>query len=1025
MEIDKNEKLMLGIVLLITGVFFFHNIPPDMGDDAITDGISAMLINRAHDTGMSAYEVFKEASQSAGSGSRMLGPGAFKFMGLGTPFWTALLAIAQKLFGVTSFWQLFLASLVGFFTVIVTYYAGKTMYGRTVGFLSALLLGSSLFFVIQTRTASGFLAIAPLMAILAAYLFYTAHKTKDRKYLWYCGLALGLSFFNGYPLSFLIIPILGFFFLWNFRFGSFLRNFTKVRTIWKQSIDGSGESALLGLRDYITMAIVAISLFMLLTVAWSLYANVPAMDTYNEISGPRTFQHLRLNSIDALISQKGTGYFGLTWLPQTTEWKIATEKRSWKVIFLEMDPWDSLQGVHNQQQLAGRPMVAPFATIFFFTGIFVMLWRRSMADKLCLVWLGVTKFSFTFASGFVPRALMIAAPVIYLTAALGLVWVFQFMEKRIGGIYLREEKLRKVLLVLFAGGLLFTVYATYGEVFHEYYRMDANIERFVGTNEIGRYIGENYNNNDTILVLGEFMVIPYDAIFLYTSGKPYNVLYWWDDLLLGKLGGSGPTGTVSPKLNEWEKEILKNNTEIIYVFGTGARYNKIPGWNLYDQVPWPQFKELHPDLQPVKRTYFSNGIPASEIYVVNRSTPRNNYLSIKNSNHGLEFYSSSDDHVNFIKIRGGGKNSSISIGNSSFTVPMDILPSMEVFLTFDKNSRILFEPLIESKDYEKDIFEQKNLTFTAGAGRSFLELDGSSAYLIYKIESPFKIERLDIRSNPRVFNDRKKKNAISAYYSTDNKSYKRIYEVRSIGNSDWANYRDQVTGNTWNNGIYDRETYHVIYPDSNIVFIKFSFEGYPGETQLWSRKEGNHWLMFDAVVDTSSMNKLEVKSGLNTVKAWLAAQGEVTIATEEAKIIPKVLEAEYLPSSTGVLEEGVHLSNGMVRRANRSTNPAGYIVYGPGIPLYVPGIYNAHFRMAVLNNTIKEDVARIEVVEGSDVLEKRELKGTDFSKASNKSWEYQDFYLKFNTDGKKDMQYRVYFERGEGLWVDYIEVSKE
>lgn len=1020
MEIDKNEKLMLGIVLLIAGVFFFHNIPGDMGDDAISDGISAMLINRAHDSGMSAYDVFKEASQSAGSGGRMLSPAAFKFMGFGTPLWTALLAIAQKLFGVTSFWQLFLASLVGFLTVIVTYYAGKTMYGRAVGFLSALLLGSSLFFVIQTRTASGFLAIAPLMAILAAYLFYTAHKTKDRKYLWYCGLALGLSLFNGYPLSLAIIPILGFFFIWNFGFRSFFRNFTRVKRIWKESIDGGEESALLGLRDYLIMVLLAVFLFMALTVTWSMYANIPALDTYNKISGDRTLGQIGIHNLNDIISQKGTGYFGNTWLPQTTEWKIATEKRSWKVIFVEMDPWDSLQGVHDQQQLAGRPMVAPFATIFFFAGIIVMLWRRSMADKLCLVWLGVTKFAFTLPMGFVPRALMIAAPVIYLTAAVGLVYSFQLLEKKIGSMHSSEEKVRKVLLVLFVGGLLFTVYTTYGEVFHEYYGMDANIERFVGTNEVSRYISENSNPNDTVLVLGEIMAVPYDAIFLYTSGKPYKVLYWWDDVLLGKLGGRGPSGTIAPKLDAWEKEILRNDSEIIYVFGVGGRYNKIPGWNLYDQPPWTEFEELHPGIEPVKRTYFSNGIPSSVVYVVNRSTPRNNYLTLR-SKPDSEFYSSSDDNISFIKIRGGGKNSSISIGNSSFTMPMDIPPSMEVSITFDKNSRILFEPLIESKDYEKEIFEQKNLTFTAGAGRSFLELDGSSAYLIYKIESPFKIERLDIRTNPRVFNDRKKKNAISAYYSTDNKSYKRIYEVRSIGNSDWANYRDQVTGNTWHNGIYDRETYDVIYPDSNIVYIKFSFEGYPGETQLWSRKEGNHWLMFDAVVDTSSLKKLEVKKGLNTVRTWLAAPGEVTVAMENAKIMPKVLEAEYLPSSTGVLEDGGHLSNGRARRANVSIHPAGYIVYGPGIPLYAPGIYNARFRMAVQNNTIKEDVARIEVVEGSDILEEREIKGTNFSK----TWEYQDFYLKFNTDGKKDMQYRVYFERGEGLWVDFIEVNKE
>lgn len=1019
MNIDKKEAeaVLLAGVVLVALLFFFHNIPQDMGDDAISDAISAMLINRAHDTGDSAYKVFEDASKSAGSGGRYLIPNSFKFMGFGTPFWTALLALAQRAFGVTSFWQLFLASLVGFLTVIVTYLAGKAMYGRAVGLLSALLLGSSLFFVIQTRSASGFLAIIPLMTTLVAYLFYTAHKRKDERYLWYSGLALGLALFNGYPPTLLIIPILGFFFLWNFGFRSFFRNFTKIKAIWGRSIDG-GEK-LVGLREYLFMAVLAVSLFMTLTVAWSMYANVPSLDTFSMIKGPRTMGELGIQSFDELIQWKGSKHFTVTWLPNSREWKIAMEKRFWRIIFLEMDPWESLQGVHGQQQLFGRPMVAPFATVFFFVGLLVMIWRRSMADKLCLVWLAVTKFTFTFPAGFVPRMLMVAAPVIYLTAAVGLMSSFRFLERRIDGASLREEQkllLRRVPLALLVGGLLLTVYATYGQVFDEYYGMDGNIFNYVGTYEVGRYIAEHTDPKDTLLVLGDISIIPYDAIFLYTSGEPYEVDYWWDDVLL-KTGSRGPSGTVAPRLDAWEKKILENRERIIYVFGVGPRYNEIPGWNLYNQVDWHEFKELHPGLQPVKKTYFSNGIPASEVYEVNRSTPRNNYLFVKGGNRDTEFYSS-DGSINFMKIRGGGKNPSLAIGNSTFTLPMEVPPSMEVSITFDGNSRILFEPIFDSANYERDVFEKKNLTFKTVGGKSFLEMAGQSAYLIYKIESPFNIERLDIRTNPRVYNDVQRKNAVLAYYSTDGKEYKRIYEVRSSGNNDWAVYRYQITGDAYNNGIYERETYDTVYPESNVVYIKFFFEGYPGEAQLWSIREGDHWLMFDAQVDTSSLERLPVKRGLNTVLTRLAAEGEVTIATYNATIMPRILEAEYLLSSTGHLEGDPR--SGLARRTSGSIYPVGYIVYGPGTPLYTPGIYKARFRIAALDTTMTEEIAKLEVVEGSKVLKEMGIKGTDFSKPV----EYRDFYLQFTTDGMSNMQFRVYFEKGDGLWVDFIEVIK-
>jgi len=205
---------------------------------------------------------------------------------------------------------------------------------------------------------------------------------------------------------------------------------------------------------------------------------------------------------------------------------------------------------------------------------------------------------------------------------------------------------------------------------------------------------------------------------------------------------------------------------------------------------------------------------------------------------------------------------------------------MEVTITYDGNSRVLFEPLFDSEEYQEEIFDQENLTLVTVGGKSFLEMDGTSAHLLYRIEAPFPIERLDIRSNPRVFNDRQRKNAVSAFYSTDGERYEKIYEVRSDGRGDWAVYRDLVTGNLYNNGIYERETYDIVYPDSKVVYIQFRFEGYQGKVQLWSTKEGNHWLRFDARGDTSPLEKLPLEKGRNTLESRVGPGGVVTIATE-------------------------------------------------------------------------------------------------------------------------------------------------
>ena len=372
-----------------------------------------------------------------------------------------------------------------------------------------------------------------------------------------------------------------------------------------------------------------------------------------------------------------------------------------------------------------------------------------------------------------------------------------------------------------------------------------------------------------------------------------------------------------------------------------------------------------------------------------------------------------------IQIEGEAENLTLSGDEGIVTIPMKTFSSMKATIAFDEGSRILFEPLFDSESYRDEAFYVANLSLKKMDERGFLELDGASGYLIYKLESPFPIERLEMRSNPRVFNDVERKNAVSAFYSVDGREYKKIYEVRSDGSGDWVVYHDPVTGSTFHNGTYERETYHALYPGSPHVYVKFLLEGKAGEVQLWSTKrDWNHWLMFDAWVDTSSLPRPEPGEGLNRLSIVTNSQGRarVTLAANEGLYPTRRYEAEDLLSFVGKIVPDGGVSRSKARLATEG-DPQGFLLYGPGTPFGGEGWYEALFRMKIGKN-ISERVAKIDVVAGERILGEKEIRGTDFFREGA----YQDFSLPFETTGMDALQYRVLYYPTTALWVDRVEV---
>ena len=910
-QANATDVFCLIVIISVATLFLFYQIPKDFGDDPITSGIVAKLINEAHTSNTPTSQLFENLVSS--SDNRLIPAHVYESFGFGLPLWHLILSVTYLIFGVSVFDTLVLSSLIGLLTIVLVYFLGKEMYGRMTGFLSAILLSGSLLFIFYVRSGSGFIALVPLTVLSAVYFFYVAHERMSRRYLWISGTAIGLAFFNGYSPVFLLIPILLVSVIWKISFRSLTRKRTNSPA---QAERPSTKDYLLtlkknlfrnlfGVKDYLLTVVIVLGTFLLLAVGFDIYTGQTPLATALLIYTNRVQQQ----SLLALPSSFDLGVV-LT----------SNIKKFFGDMFIAINPFDTLAGAHTQHYLPDAPYIFPFVSIFLFAGLALSIKRRTVADKTCLIWWSIPLFTFTILSGFAGRAVIVMAPIIYVIAAKAMVDFSQLFKgslsfRRISKKWPHVRKWIGVLAICF--GVVLTSYTSYQDVFQIYYgQQNGRIPRYYGMSGVYGYIMDHSKPETSEIVLGDPILLPYDAFVFYTKGQ-YPVLYWQESI--------GPQSdklirNVSA-LDEWERNILRSKSDIFYVFGLGGRYTEMPGWSLYegkDQVvsyhgapsiiqpdssdggAW--FRELHPALQPVQTVYFNSGAPAFAIYQVNKTTPRNNLFSLAMGSNKVHSFTQSE--IELLTIRGPAKNVTISTDNNRFNLPMNVLPSQTYSITWDQNSEIVFEPLIQSENYVQDIFEQKNIHFNNSQGAAWIELDEDSGYVVYKIESPFgKIRSVTLQTNLRLFNDQEQKNGISFLYSVDNTRYIPIYETKSNGNGQWSSYINPYSfysstptpfQTNQSAGVFERQTYNEIYPDSSVVYLKFLLTGQKGAVQLWS-PAGLHRMFFIAQFDTSSAPRLDLKQGLNTVELHMDTDsGKVSLAASESVYRPEILEAGNL-----------------------------------------------------------------------------------------------------------------------------------
>lgn len=186
MVFDKKDKYFLVLISLFAPLFFYK-----LGNVSLTS--------------------FDEAWYADISRNVILNRDLFNISWNGKPFYDHppasfwLTAISYLFFGINTYSARFSQALLGFLSVFVVYFLGKNLFSRKVGFLSAVALPSSFWFLLRSR--SGNLDITLTFFFILTFLL--ALKTvENKKYLYAFAASLGLLFLSKTLVPLTILPLL-------------------------------------------------------------------------------------------------------------------------------------------------------------------------------------------------------------------------------------------------------------------------------------------------------------------------------------------------------------------------------------------------------------------------------------------------------------------------------------------------------------------------------------------------------------------------------------------------------------------------------------------------------------------------------------------------------------------------------------------------------------------------------------------------------------------------------------------------
>lgn len=712
------------------------------------------------------------------------------------------LMTVYRFFGVSTMTTILNTSILAFLTIMAVYFFTKKILGFWPAIISLLLFSGSLFFLMVIKTAYPFYGTGPLTTTLTILLFLIAHLKKKIEILYLAGLALvlvGLSGGQTIPLVLLILL-------------SFL--------IWKII----AREKIFPIKSYF------LTLFLALLVFLGVHALFPL------VNNNKPFEYL--SPLYRMLSQRGHQVAAVN---ESMKERLENANRLLKAFFIDMNV--PRQG--HQHFLAGRAMLPLPLSLFFLLGILKAVVKRKDEDKMLLLWTGIIFLFYLFFADFQIRYFVIIAPIIYILTAQGMVWLAEKINKRIF----------TALLVLILG---FYLYGTYKDYYVVLPKQAFKLEQYEGQEEMANFVKNNYDPKETFIVMGNVWSLPPQNFIFYTWEKKYELYYW--DYLLNKVFYTPvgddviKTNGLSPgekfqveEFNNWEKEKLKTFKKFVYIFGF---YNI----DLTPTREWLLFRQIRPYLQLRKIIFATNGLPQLGIYEENLAT-----LKIGSQGFSLlpnepqTFNSSSEAEVKSILFAGETEKPVFFINGLSWELPVTTYPSEYMAVVFGGKSFFSLNPSFSTNNFKADTYRATNVTNFPSASLVVGGVNQPSE-LVYQLGAPQPINKLNILFFPRIFHDIEEQNYLWLSFSSDDKNYQKIYELKSNGSAGW-------------DGLGERQKRIIIYPPTKVVYLKFEFSS--EQAQLSS--SDIQTMSFEGEFDWNPQT-LKILPGEN--RLWFSGGGE-------------------------------------------------------------------------------------------------------------------------------------------------------
>ncbi len=795
-KFDTKNLICIVFLLLLCSLFFLSPWPNDLGDIGMSFFSNNSLLLKAHQSKIpfSKFVIEKYGEPSRGYALTYYQTTFAYALGVIVPY------LISAFLHISPFHSLLITMILcAFATVLVSFYLGSLLYNRLFGLVFAILIGTDIYFNINIRTGAPIFVLPIPLILLTCYFFLRAHLNGERKIIWIiaAGLFSSLCLLHGYPETYIVFPILIL----------FLILALAIKPLMKLKILKSSQRSyrLLPVTYYLLFFLLTATLYLSFSFAWDAYNQVPLLTTHQWISKCNWGRYSGMFSIG---------------LPELKT-RVA---KFLECIFIDMDKnaYFAGGGVHSDTSFPGQPVLPFFSSLFFILGMISIFRKRRENDLFLFLLFILTSFVLIFLfKPYTPRVYIFSTPFLLLVSSLGYVEVLNHLSARIKFL----NKYPNIALSFLIACFLLINIPHYHKISRTFV-IDRGGQKIWhnGWPRIYRYLQKERVDDKNLVVFGIGFSGVYDWLQeLYVDGHGIETQFFYKEKEMRE------------RFHHWRNKQLETYESIYFIFPSEYYHMEKPGLNyafISMRGARDSFRESNPNLQPIKTIYSRKGIPLHYIYKLEKE-PRQLTKKVRLAISRGEAVRIGTDKVysgKAIYIRGPAKSIVFKSDGGEQRIPLNITRNMGIYLNFKGNSWVEFFPNFdEEREAFENVYSRERIQLKRGRGGfNWLEImpPHNQGTLTYKIELPYRIIRLDLRTNPRIFNDYLKRNRVEAYYSLNGKDYEKIYEIISNGNGRYGKLILPGRGGDRDTridraGFDEYSTYDILYPDSGILYIKF------------------------------------------------------------------------------------------------------------------------------------------------------------------------------------------------------------